>query len=395
MRRLFLLPMVALFAGAAIAANSAAPRDGEGATSAEMSEQQQALRDARRRAEKARERSERLERQAEIALEDAERTAVERAALGARVDEAEAELEGARARVLLVARRQKLLTGELEEQRRPLMRLAAALQVMARRPPELVLAQPRTVSELAHIRLIFNAVLPEIRRRTAELRSAVDRSAEMRAQAELAVDSMNAAKAKLQERRTALAAVEARFRSVAGERGREAALERERAIGLGETARDIIDRMRIERDEERVEASLRRLAGPLVIESREGGRVAASRNVYMLPVEGEVRAGLGELSDNGVRARGITIDAVANAPIVAPAGGKVLFAAPYRSYGAIVIIQHGQGWISLVTGAESLSVAKGDSIVRGERIGTTGNDGGEVMVELRRKGRPMDIGAIL
>src|SRR3546814_2481842 len=54
---------------------------------------------------------------------------------------------------------------------------------------------------------------------------------------------------------------------------------------------------------------------------------------YRLPVVGKVVTGLGELSESGVRARGLTILAQPLAQVVAPTRGRVAFAGEYRGYG--------------------------------------------------------------
>jgi septal ring factor EnvC (AmiA/AmiB activator) len=53
-----------------------------------------------------------------------------------------------------------------------------------------------------------------------------------------------------------------------------------------------------------------------------------------------------EISDAGVHARGLTIEAAAGAEVVAPRAGRIAFAGLYRSYGRVVILDHGGGWMS-------------------------------------------------
>ena len=104
------------------------------------------------------------------------------------------------------------------------------------------------------------------------------------------------------------------------------------------------------------------------------------------------------MSDAGVRARGLTF-AVARRR----AGGRarrrarVRFAGAFRGYGTIVIIDHGDGWTSLLTGLGGADGRVGDRVApgaadrpRGERRATP-----RVTVELRRRGRPVDIAALI
>jgi septal ring factor EnvC (AmiA/AmiB activator) len=72
-----------------------------------------------------------------------------------------------------------------------------------------------------------------------------------------------------------------------------------------------------------------------------------------------------------------------------------MFAGDYRGYGQIVIIDHGGGWTSLLTGMIALSVNVGDTLDSGTPIGRAGSDNSNITVELRRGGRPVDIVAML
>src|SRR3546814_20459131 len=78
--------------------------------------------------------------------------------------------------------------------------------------------------------------------------------------------------------------------------------------------------------------------------------------------------GLGEADESGVRSRGITIAARPGGQVVAPAPGRVGFAGDYRGYGKIVIIDHGGGRVSLLTGMIALSGGVGDTVHAGAPV---------------------------
>ncbi|MEI9927719.1 MAG: peptidoglycan DD-metalloendopeptidase family protein [Sphingomonas sp.] len=81
---------------------------------------------------------------------------------------------------------------------------------------------------------------------------------------------------------------------------------------------------------------------------------------------------------------------------MAPAGGRILYATGFRDYGGIVIIDHGQGWTSLITGLGDVAVARGQAIAQGQPIGhAAGGESPRLTVELRRRGRPMDLTRLL
>jgi septal ring factor EnvC (AmiA/AmiB activator) len=116
---------------------------------------------------------------------------------------------------------------------------------------------------------------------------------------------------------------------------------------------------------------------------------------YRLPIAGRVVTGTGEISDAGIHARGLTLEANGPSDVVAPAPGRVAYAGRFRGYGEIVIIDHGGGWTSLVTNLAARGVETGASVAAGAPIGRTGAGRSRVSVELRFSGRPVAITPML
>ena len=117
---------------------------------------------------------------------------------------------------------------------------------------------------------------------------------------------------------------------------------------------------------------------------------------YRLPVVGAIVTGLGEVSESGIRSRGITVATQPGAQIVAPARGRIAFAGPYRGYGQIIILDHGGGWSSLITDMGRLSVSIGQDVSQGAPVGLAPtNAAPTVTIELRRQGRPVDLLALV
>ena len=222
----------------------------------------------------------------------------------------------------------------------------------------------------------------------------------MRATAQQASDALAQAQQDRKAQRAELAGLETQKRLAARDYRANAGMESERALALGERARDIVDLM------DRLEAAgdlrerLTALSGPLPRPARpdkagaappEREAMASGPPPYRLPVVGQLVTGLGEVNDSGVRARGLTLAVQPSAQAIAPTAGRVAFAGPYRDYGQILIIDHGGGWTTLITGLHRLSVRVGDDVRQGDPVGVTDNRRSDIIVELRRNGRPVDI----
>jgi septal ring factor EnvC (AmiA/AmiB activator) len=112
-------------------------------------------------------------------------------------------------------------------------------------------------------------------------------------------------------------------------------------------------------------------------------------------VSGRVLTGTGELSDAGVHARGLTLEVDRQAEVRAPANGRVAFSGPFRSYGSVVILDHGGGWTSVVTNLAGIGVSAGQRVQRGALIGRARGGEEPVTIELRYNGRPVPVTAAL
>jgi murein hydrolase activator len=355
--------------------------------------QQQALRDAKAKAVAAERRSEFLRQEASNASSAADRLVTQRAVLSAEIDAAAAEIEAANARIAIIGRRQRAQRSQLGAQSEPMLRLNAALQQMTGRPTALMMAQPGQQRDYIHLRAVMATVQPEIVRRTSLLRTQIALQNELRAQELIALKSLGDARTKLQSRRSSLARLEGDARGRAGDFSADAAIEFEQAIAQGERARDIvanIDTMRLSGEKA---AALAALDGPVL--RRDAGRSEAPGGAYRMPARGNILAGFNELTATGYRERGIRIAVQPRSAVIAPASGKVSFAGAYRSYGQIVIIEHGGGWNSVITNLDTVQVAKGVNVLQGSVIGAAGGDNQAIGVELRRNGRVMDIAALL
>jgi septal ring factor EnvC (AmiA/AmiB activator) len=181
--------------------------------------------------------------------------------------------------------------------------------------------------------------------------------------------------------------------------------EQDRAMAMGEKARDIADLMDQLEADSAVRGRLASLSAPLLRPARpseagappdaETQTADIEKIPYRLPVAGSIISGLGEASESGARARGLTLATREDAQIVAPNGGRIVFAGPYRGYGNIVIIDHGGAWTTLITSVAVLDVRTGDNVSQGGPIGRAGNDRPNVTVELRHANKPVDIGSIV
>ena len=122
---------------------------------------------------------------------------------------------------------------------------------------------------------------------------------------------------------------------------------------------------------------------------------AQLRGRLRLPVRGDVINRFGTArADTGVSWKGIFIRAKEGSEVKSIAGGQVVFADWMRGFGNLIVIDHGNGYMSLYGNNEALYKSSGQAVKAGDTIAAVGNSGGNaengVYYELRRNSIPFD-----
>jgi murein hydrolase activator len=130
-----------------------------------------------------------------------------------------------------------------------------------------------------------------------------------------------------------------------------------------------------------------------------GSRFAQLRGRLPMPVVGEVTARFGaprrvEGAGTAPTWKGLFIRAPEGAGVHAVAAGQVVFADWLRGFGNLMVVDHGEGFLSVYGNNESLLRNVGDRVAVGDLVAAVGNTGGNeqtgLYFELRFQGRPFD-----
>ncbi|MCB1665816.1 MAG: peptidoglycan DD-metalloendopeptidase family protein [Pseudomonadales bacterium] len=99
-------------------------------------------------------------------------------------------------------------------------------------------------------------------------------------------------------------------------------------------------------------------------------------------------------SDGNLHRQGIVLRAEAGSPVRAIHPGRVVFSDWLRGSGLLVVVDHGEGYLSLYANNRSLVKRKGDWVNRGEALATAGDDAGMdqpgIYFEIRHNGQAQD-----
>lgn len=163
----------------------------------------------------------------------------------------------------------------------------------------------------------------------------------------------------------------------------------------------------LERDERRLTQLVERLARVMPAKakpksSKAGERAKSASGDFTqfkgrlkLPVVGELANRFGsQRADTGTAWKGLFIRASTGSAVKALGPGSVVFADWLRGFGNLLIIDHGDGYMSLYGNNEAVLKQEGEQVAAGEVIATVGNSGGNpesgLYFEVRYHSRPID-----
>ena len=410
-RLLTILGVLALLGGPGMAAEPAAQK--------QLKKAEQALTLQRQKSEALRRRAEKIETQ----LEGLRRSSVAAAML---IHDREAEAARLEARLFELAGAERAASKGLFTNRGQYGRVLMALQRMARHPPEALLTQPMSPADTVRSAILLRAVVPEIERRAKALRDDLGALASTQSKIERRRQQLATATQALHSQGARLDNLLAETGALQRRTQRQYDDAKKRAATLAREAGSLRDLMAaLAREKQRKQAEAQALAKAKAqaaarkaakaagaADDAPAGRTAAldparpprrppaageafaaAKGRLPFPAIGRIVRRYGEPTSEGFTRKGIDVKTRSDALVVAPHGGDVVFAGPFRGYGQLLIIEHGEGYHSLLAGMARVDVTIGQSVLAGEPVAVMGRSEEELVtlyVEFRRRGQPIN-----
>jgi len=280
----------------------------------------------------------------------------------------------------------------LDGRRTQIAEVLAALQRIGRRPPPAIFVGARDAVESLRIAMALEAVLPQMRSEADKLQVELTDLARVKAAkatehsqlaaelADLAIMQKNMASL-IDSRQARQSEVE---QAITAERQRAATLSRQvdnlkDLIGKLEPASDPAKRATRAQarsgEESKTPNGARSVLAALNDPARMVPAVAfvSAKGRLSLPVSGTKIREFGAPDGSGSNEKGVSIGTRPGAQVTAPCDGWVVYAAPYRSYGQLLILNVGGGYHVLLAGMERITVDPGQFVLTGEPVAVMGS----------------------
>jgi septal ring factor EnvC (AmiA/AmiB activator) len=331
-------------------------------------------------------------------------------------EESTSKLEG---KMSVLEKQKADLLDTLNKDREKLAGLIAALERIKRTPPEALIARPEAPLKTAQAAIILKSIVPELHKQAEGLRlklrdldyvetSLIENREELNRNARKLAEEKETMEALLTARQQSIADTQDDFQEQqktlaklsqdakdmrelirkieqkqqkAKEEAERKRIAREKKAKEAETKKESeTDRKQREDNDRREEAK----------EKRQLASLPALGNAR-LPLNGTLKTRYGQKDDIGATSEGLRIVGRSGAVVVAPLGGVIRYAGPFKKYGTIILLEHKNNYISLIAGLSRIDTVEGQSVDAGEPLGKMGSGSSPILYyELRYKGDPIN-----
>ncbi len=304
-----------------------------------------------------------------------------------------------------------------------LIKTLSALQNLALKPTEALFVQPLTPVEIIRSAMLLREAVPYLQENAARIREDLEKIEAQKNLVEKQVARIIRQKKILEkehEQMKALVQRKSKIRNAVEIKSVKAKKKVEQLASQANDLRDLLNKLEKQRQEKlrRQEEERRRLAELKAAEARRaaeetkkleekqradlikfkpevinevGENFVKAKGHLLRPARGLVVTAYGEQMSKGVTSKGIIIKTRSQAQVISPYDGTVIFAGPFRGYGNLIIIEHGQGYLSLLAGLEEVDCELGQMLLAGEPVGQMPESGdARLYVELRKDNHPVN-----
>lgn len=300
-----------------------------------------------------------------------------------------------------------------------LVETLSALQTLALRPSEAVLIQPLSPVDVMRSSILLRGSIHSLENRAASIRRSIEdinSQKEEIAQRLSDIENQNKLLAQQQDEMKLLSKQKSEMYDQLSTQSQEAKQKARLLAGQAKDIRDLLEKLEQQRRLKEQQAEKERIAKAQAVEKlREQNNHSLSRadlqeqsaqkkpspqsvtnfskarGQLTRPVAGQLVTSFHQELSKGVLSNGIDIKTSSKAQVIAPFDGTVIFAGPFKNFANLVIIDHGEGYTSLLSGMEETYTEVGQLLVVGEPVGVMpSHDHAKLHMEIRKNSQPIN-----
>lgn len=283
----------------------------------------------------------------------------------------------------------------------------SALQNLAQRPSEAILAQPLSPVEVMRSTILMRNSIHALKERAEHIRQGIEDINAQKAEIARRLKDLEKENKELAAQHTEMKKLSQQKKQIYAKvesQSQEAKQKAEVLANQAGSLRELLDKLEKQKELQRKQlAEKERLAKQRAADELRAERgqapsipttttdFAKAKGRVSRPARGAIVTNFKQEMSKGVTSNGIDIRTASNAQVIAPYDGTVIFAGPFKNFGNLIIIDHGEGYTTLLSGLGENNTEVGQTLLAGEPVGTMPSGAaGKLHMEIRKNNQPLN-----
>ncbi len=290
-----------------------------------------------------------------------------------------------------------------------LVETLAALQNLAQRPSEAILAQSLSPVEVMRSTILMRNSIHALKERAEHIRQSIEDINAQKTEIARRLNDLEKENKELAAQHNEMKKLSQQKKQIYNQvesQSKEAKQKAELLATQAGSLRDLLEKLEKHKELQRKQlAEKERLAKQRAADELRAERgqtqtpfphaagtdFAKAKGNISRPARGAIITQFKQEMSKGVESNGIDIKTASNAQVIAPYAGTVIFSGPFKNFGNLIIIDHGQGYTSLLSGLGENNTEVGQTLLAGEPVGTMPNGAsGKLHMEIRKNNQPLN-----
>lgn len=292
----------------------------------------------------------------------------------------------------------KLIENRLDDREIQIMHLMSGLQKMAVYPPQAVFFAPQNPIDNLRSSLILRSTQEPLQATADKLKQELNKLATLQAAIKAQASEVKLVAVRLENERNKMEKLMQQKSILQSHFEFESIDAKKKADTLGKQAKNLEDLLeKLEKEKQKKMKKMANAASkekPILaipMPAAVKGAFEKSLGSLPLPARGRIIQKYGDTTLGGGSAKGLTMETRPNAQIISPFDGTVLFAGEFKGYGNLIIIEHSDGYHSLLSGLTRIDCSVGQNVLTGEPVGIMSDKkSNKLYMEFRQNGQPVN-----
>ena len=266
-------------------------------------------------------------------------------------------------------------------------RLMQGMQTLALRPSEILLVQAKTPIQMLRSHRLMQYSFPIVGGVQKQTQEDLNALSQVRLDLQNQISAIKTTAAELSDKNEQMEKLAQQKKVLQAQYTSTYEKSKAKAEQLAKEAKSLKDLLaNIEKEQQK-----KKVATKTSTKGFGTGAFARARGSLAFPAQGRVTQNFGDTTGaSQSHAKGMVLTTRGGAQVAAPFDGTVLFAGPFQNYGKLVIIDHGDNYLTVLAGMDTITTSVGSQLLTGEPIGRMGADYTALYLEVRQNGQAIN-----